>query len=145
MHETRDIHCELLAPLLKPLLGKFYRTHRSPMRAPDGAQTWVARRQEILAALNLTPVDHGHWLTGLLVAPTERRQGLASQLIEHALARTTGPVWLFCHPDLLGFYQRLGFEPATQLPPALAERLARYQRSKALLALARGSVAHSEA
>lgn len=145
MHETRDIHCELLAPLLQPLLGKFYRAHRSPMRAPDGAQTWVARRQEILAALNLTPVDHGHWLTGLLVAPTERRQGLASQLIEHALARTTGPVWLFCHPDLLGFYQRLGFEPATQLPPALAERLARYQRSKALLALARGSVAHSEA
>ena len=145
MHETRDIHCELLAPLLQPLLGKFYRAHRSPMRAPDGAQTWVARRQEILAALNLTPVDHGHWLTGLLVAPTERRQGLASQLIEHALTRTTGPVWLFCHPDLLGFYQRLGFEPATQLPPALAERLARYQRSKALLALARGSVAHREA
>ncbi|SFQ13575.1 Acetyltransferase (GNAT) family protein [Geopseudomonas sagittaria] len=145
MHETRDIHCELLAPLLQPLLGKFYRAHRSPMRAPSGAQTWVARRQEILAALNLTPLDHGHWLTGLLVAPTARSQGLASQLIEHALARTAGPVWLFCHPDLVGFYRRLGFEPATQLPPALAERLARYQRSKALLALARGSGAHGEA
>ncbi|MNM93287.1 Acetyltransferase (GNAT) family protein [compost metagenome] len=144
MHETRDIHCELLAPLQQPLLTKFYRAQRSPMRAPNGAQTWVARRQEILAALNLTPVDHGHWLTGLLVAPTERRQGLASRLIEHALARTAGPVWLFCHPDLLGFYQRQDFEPAAQLPPALAERLARYQRSKALLALARGAVAHGE-
>lgn len=132
-----DIHCDRLAPLQQPLLDKFYRAQRSPMRAPNGAQTWVARRQEILAALNLTPVDNGHWLTGLLVASTMRRQGLASQLIEHALARTLGPVWLFCHPDLLDFYRRLGFVPAADLPPALAERLARYQRSKALLALER--------
>lgn len=132
-----DIHCDRLAPLLQPLLDKFYRAQRSPMRAPNGAQTWVARRQEILAALNLTPVDHGHWLTGLLVAPTVRRQGLASRLIEHALTRTPGPVWLFCHPDLADFYQRLGFEPAAELPPPLAERLARYQRNKALLALTR--------
>lgn len=139
-----DIHCDRLAPLLQPLLAKFYRAQRSPMRAPNGAHTWVARRQEILAALNLTPVDHGHWLTGLLVAPTERNRGLAGRLIEHALARTAGPVWLFCHPDLLGFYQRLGFEPATYLPPPLAERLARYQRSKVLVALARGSVARGE-
>lgn len=125
-----------LAPPLKPLLDKFYRAHRSSIRAPNGARVWVARRQEILAALCLTAVDDGHWLTGLLVAPDERRHGLASRLVEQALARTPGPVWLFCHPDLVGFYQRLDFAPATRLPAALAERLARYQRSKALVALA---------
>jgi GNAT superfamily N-acetyltransferase len=130
-----ELHFAPLAPPLKPLLDKFYRAHRSPMRAPSGAQVWVARRQDIVAALCLTPVDGGHWLTGLLVAPSERRHGLASQLVELALARTPGPVWLFCHPDLVGFYQRLGFAPATQLPAALAERLARYQRNKSLVAL----------
>lgn len=137
MHETRDIHCELLAPLLQPLLGKFYRAHRSPMRAPNGAQTWVARRQEILAALNLSPVGGGHWLTGLLVAPAQRRQGLASRLIEHALAQTPGPVWLFCHPELADFYARLDFTPAAELPAPLAERLARYRQHKTLVALVR--------
>lgn len=132
-----DYHCERLAPALHPLLDKFYRACRSPMRAANGAQAWVVRQPGIVAALCLTPVDDGgHWLTGVLVAPAERRQGLASRLIEHALAQTPGPAWLFCHPELVGFYRRLGFTPATQLPAPLAERLARYQRHKTLVALA---------
>lgn len=133
------IRLEALPSPLRPLLDKFYRAQNSPMRAPKGAQAWVARRQEILAALNLTPVDDGHWLTGLLVAQAQRHQGLASCLIGHALARTPGPVWLFCHPELAGFYQRLDFIQAPSLPPPLAERLARYQRHKALVALARAT------
>lgn len=140
MHELPpDARCERLAPPLLPLLGKFYRAHRSAMRAPNGASAWVARRDGIVATLCLTPVEHGHWLTGLLVDPAQRRHGLASRLIEHALAHTPGPVWLFCHPELYAFYQRNGFTPldGSQLPPPLAERLARYQRSKSLLAMGR--------
>lgn len=136
-----ELHFGLLAPALRPLLDKFYRAHRSPMRAPAGAQAWVARRQEILAALCLTPVDGGHWLTGLLVAPTERRQGLSSRLVKQALAQTPGPVWLFCHPQLVDFYQRQGFVQALHLPPSLAERLTRYQRNKQLVAMAHDSAA----
>jgi GNAT superfamily N-acetyltransferase len=134
-------HFGLLAPALRPLLDKFYRAHRSPMRAPAGAQAWVARRQDILAALCLSAVDGGHWLTGLLVAPAERRQGLSSRLLKQALAQTAGPVWLFCHPQLVDFYQRLGFAQTLQLPPSLAERLTRYQRHKQLVAMAHGPVA----
>lgn len=136
---TDGIRFEALEPPLRPLLDKFYRAQDSAMCAPKGAQAWVARRQEILAALNLTPVDDGHWLTGLLVAQAQRHQGLASRLVGHALARKTGPVWLFCHPDLAGFYQRLNFVQATYLPPPLAERLARYRRHKALVALVRAA------
>lgn len=134
-----ELRIEPLAPALQPLLGKFYRAHRAAMRAPDGAQSWVARRGEILAALNLTPVAGGHWLTGLLVAPAERRRGLARRLLGQALAQTGGPVWLFCHPELVDFYARLGFAPAAQLPPPLAERLLRYRRSKSLVALLNAS------
>ena len=134
-----ELHFGPLAPPLRPLLDKFYRAHRAAMRAPNGAQPWVARRQEILAALCLTPVDGGHWLTGLLAAPAARGQGLASRLLEQAMLQTSGPVWLFCHPELNGFYQRRGFVQTTQLPPPLAERLTRYQQSKRLVAMAYAS------
>jgi N-acetylglutamate synthase-like GNAT family acetyltransferase len=131
------MHYRLLPAPLKPLADKFYRSQRSAMRATAGAQLWVAEDQEIIAALCLHKAAHGHWLTSLLVATTLRGQGVARQLVEAALADCTTPVWLFCHPQLSDFYQRLGFIPCADLPQPLAERLARYQRSKSLLAFSR--------
>ena len=128
------------APLpadLWPLLNKFYRDQRSAMRGDKAARAWVTRRGEIIAALNLTPVADGHWLTGLLVAQAWRGQGVAGELIEQAVASVTGPVWLFCDPALAGFYQRSGFIERYDLPQVLNERLVRYQRNKALIAMAR--------
>ncbi|WP_245217800.1 GNAT family N-acetyltransferase [Pseudomonas eucalypticola] len=128
------------APLpadLWPLLNKFYREQRSSMRGNKAACAWVTRRGEIVAALNLTPVDEGYWLTGLLVAEACRGQGLAHELIQQAVASVSGPVWLFCDPGLAGFYQRSGFVEHYGLPQVLNERLVRYQRTKALIAMAR--------
>ncbi|BCT34939.1 GNAT family N-acetyltransferase [Pseudomonas protegens] len=130
----------LLAEAARPLLNKFYRQHQSPMRASSAGQLWVARNEGIIAGMSLTPVAQGHWLTGLFVAPEHRGQGLAGQLVERALMQVEGPVWLFCHPDLETLYQRMSFSTATQLPQPLAERLARYQRSKPLLAMGTDSV-----
>ncbi|MDE1169024.1 MAG: GNAT family N-acetyltransferase [Pseudomonas sp.] len=121
----------------RPLLAKFYKAHRSAMRAPAQAQPWVARAPHIIGGLCLTPVADGVWLTGLLVDPACRGQGVASQLIGQALAQQAGAVWLFCHPDLMSFYARSGFAETGRLPPPLADRLARYQRSKPLLAMVR--------
>ncbi|WP_324733757.1 GNAT family N-acetyltransferase [Pseudomonas paeninsulae] len=132
-----DLHCRALPVPLLPLVDEFYRAHRSPMRVDRQAQVWVMQHTEIVAALCLRPLTHGHWLSGLLVAPSQRRQGLARQLIEQALALTSEPVWLFCHPELHSFYASLGFLPGTSLPAALAERLSRYQRKKNLIALCR--------
>ncbi len=112
----------------------FYRAQRSPMRASKKAQVWVAEEQEIVAALCLQPVESGLWLTSLLVAPEHRCQGLARQLMSVAFSAGAADVWLFCEPSLVVFYQRSGFSPTSQLPPALASRLARYQRSKTLTA-----------
>lgn len=106
------------------------------MRAGDGGEAWVVRRGEIIAGLSLTPVPGGHWLTGLLVAPEQRHQGVAKRLIDHACR--SGRTWLFCHPDLQGFYERLGFVVDEDLPQALTDRLARYRRSKPLVAMGRG-------
>ncbi|MCG3643298.1 GNAT family N-acetyltransferase [Pseudomonas putida] len=108
------------------------------MRAASDAELWVARAPGIIAGLSLSAVSEGFWLTGLFVDPQRRSQGVAARLVEAALVQVGGPVWLFCHPELTPFYQRLGFDLAQQLPEALASRLQRYQRNKRLVALQRG-------
>ncbi|WP_172146601.1 MULTISPECIES: GNAT family N-acetyltransferase [Pseudomonas] len=132
-----DLHCRALPAPLLPLVDEFYRAHRSPMRVDRQARVWVVQHAEIVAALCLRPLAQGYWLSGLFVAPSQRRQGLARQLIEQALAPASEPVWLFCDPELHSFYENLGFLPCTSLPTALAERLSRYQRKKNLIALCR--------
>lgn len=135
MHASPALHCTPLTGLERRLLDHFYRQHGSRMRTPADGQPWVARSVSIVAGLNLTPVKGGHWLTGLLVDPQWRQQGVASCLMEAAMAGLDAKVWLFCHPDLLPFYHRLAFELAVDLPEALAGRLHRYQRHKPLIAL----------
>jgi GNAT superfamily N-acetyltransferase len=119
----------------RALLNKFYRAHRSHMRAPAGACYWVAEDSDILAGLCLSDIVHGQWLTGLLVTPNHRSQGLGRRLVAQALAGCDGPVWLFCEPRTVSFYEPLGFAEATVLPEALASRLQRYNRHKTLVAL----------
>lgn len=114
MITTRFRHLPLQ---LRPLVDKFYRDHRSPMRSQAGDELWVAQS------------------ASEIVAPTLRRQGLAAALLSHSLALHPEPVWLFCHPELRSFYQRLGFEDCQSLPTELAVRLIRYQRNKSLVSL----------
>ncbi|MGE7956411.1 GNAT family N-acetyltransferase [Pseudomonas sp. NPDC089530] len=133
-----DTQYLLLADSLRPLLNKFYRAHDSSMRAAGEGQSWVAKRGAIVAGLNLKPVAQGHWLTGLFVDPAQRGQGIAARLVERACAPQAGPIWLFCHPDLQALYESMGFVPDPALPQSLADRLARYRRSKSLIAMGRG-------
>ncbi|ERO64295.1 hypothetical protein P308_24575 [Pseudomonas piscis] len=50
-----------LAEASRPLLNKFYRQHRSSMRASADGQLWVLRDGEILAGMSLSrwPRDIG--------------------------------------------------------------------------------------
>lgn len=129
-------HYRCLPSELQPLLNKFYRSHRSPMRGQAGDEVWVAQSsRDIVAALSLRPVSAGQWLTGLFVAPALRRQGVAGELLRACLAQHPEAIWLFCHPQLRCFYQRQGFVDCDPLPAELAERLARYRRNKPLVSL----------
>lgn len=130
-----DTQYTLLAEPLWPLMNKFYRAHQSPMKAVREARLWVARRDEIVGALCLRPVAGGHWLTGLFVDPACRGQGIAAQLIRQAVANVEEPVWLFCHPDLRGFYEGCGFSFDPTMPYAMVERLSRYSRTKPMIAM----------
>ena len=130
-----NLHIEPLAEPLWPLLNKFYRSHNSSMKALKGGRLWVARESEIVAGLCLTPVVGGQWLTGVFVDPAYRGQGLAKRVIDAAVAEVEGTVWLLCHPDLEGLYQRMGFTQNTVLPQSLSERWVRYKRNKPMIAM----------
>ncbi|WP_460138449.1 GNAT family N-acetyltransferase [Pseudomonas sp. H2_D07] len=130
-----ELPIDLLAEPLWPLLNKFYRRHDSSMKALKGGRLWVVRDTEIVAGLCLSPVVGGQWLTGMFVDPTYRGQGLATRLIQQAVAGVDGTVWLLCHPDLEGLYQRMGFSQDTVLPQSLSERLVRYKRNKPMIAM----------
>lgn len=131
------MHFQNLTDLQRPLVEKFYRSHRSSMRVKGQARMWVAKDPDIIAALCLTPIPGGQWLTGLFVAPDRRNQGVAGQLIRASIEHAEGQVWLFCDPDLMAFYRELGFELTEELPHVLTDRLTRYRQTKALVALAR--------
>lgn len=135
MPQINPIHCNRLSVPERPLLNKFYKSHGSAMRTSDGGEAWVARAGEIVGGLSLTPVPGGQWLTGLLVTPAWRGKGVARWLVDNACGAES--TWLFCHPDLQGFYERLRFVESEELPQPLADRLARYRRSKPLLAMCR--------
>lgn len=119
----------------RQLLNKFYRAHRSRMRVPADARCWVIGFADIIGGLCLSRVAEGHWLTGLMVAPSQRNKGLAKRLVTQALTSCNGPVWLLCEPKLRDFYQPLGFDEPTVLPDTLKSRLQRYSRNKTLIAL----------
>ncbi|KTC14560.1 GNAT family acetyltransferase [Pseudomonas marginalis ICMP 9505] len=130
-----ELHIEPLAEPLWPLLNKFYRSHDSSMKAMKGGRLWVARDSQIVAGLCLSPVVGGQWLTGVFVDPAYRGQGLAARMIAQAAASVDGTLWLLCHPDLEGLYQRMGFTQDTLLPQSLSERWARYKRNKPMIAM----------
>jgi N-acetylglutamate synthase-like GNAT family acetyltransferase len=129
-------HIERLPALQHLLLNKFYRSHASRMRASPEAEAWIVRNPVIIAGLCMTPVAEGYWLTGLFVAPEYRKHGVAQHLLQHIQrSHSTSPIWLFCHPDLVSFYQQTGFRTAQQLPEQLENRLSRYQKHKNLVAM----------
>jgi len=129
-------HIERLPSLQHALLNKFYRNHGCRMRANQPSEAWVVRKPMIIAGLCLTPIAEGYWLTSLFVDPEQRHRGIAHQLIKHIQATyPASPIWLFCNPDLINFYQQAGFTETQKLPAPLKERLIRYQKYKKLIAL----------
>jgi GNAT superfamily N-acetyltransferase len=63
------------------------------------------------------------YISNLVISGTFRRQGLGSLLIRQL--QQTGPTYLFCLPNRLDFYRRLGFDVVAtdRLPSTLQDKL----------------------
>jgi N-acetylglutamate synthase-like GNAT family acetyltransferase len=66
----------------------------------------------------------GREFASLVVAPDWRGRGLAAALINHFVARETGPLWLMCAARLMPFYEQFGFRPV--ISPATMPPFFRY-------------------
>lgn len=63
--------------------------------------------------------DGSRELASIATLPTYQRQGVASRLIQHWLAQTTGTLYLTCRSNMGTFYERFGFRSLTDrdMPP----------------------------
>ncbi|MCG9720587.1 GNAT family N-acetyltransferase [Shewanella sp. Isolate7] len=84
--------------------------------------------RQIAAAARIRPIGPYRLLTGLLVHPQLRGQGLGTSLMQ-ALAPTLGaaPSFLFCEAELTAFYRGLGFMLPNNPPSELLQLQRRYQ------------------
>ncbi|QYJ85191.1 GNAT family N-acetyltransferase [Shewanella mesophila] len=91
--------------------------------------------KKIIAAVRLRPIGEYQLLTGMLVHPEYRGQGLAHQLMFN-LQRTlnTKPSFLFSLPELTSFYQQHRFfenseitmEQSPKIPAEITQLYKRY-------------------
>ncbi|AGN11360.1 GNAT family N-acetyltransferase [Simiduia agarivorans] len=126
-----DWQFRAVAGPLIPLANQFYKRVNKHMKARGDETVWLGECDgSIRAALRLRPLESPYvLLTGMLVAPDARGQGWAAALLQAAATTLrAGETFLFCEPGLVNLYRRAGFARASSLPPALASRLARYQR-----------------
>lgn len=85
-----------------------------------------ARRGAIAGIGQIRPHGkHTQELASIVVDPAYQKRGIGGLIVRTLLARTTGPLYLFCRAEMAPYYVRFGFVPATaqELPPRLAWRL----------------------
>ena len=136
---STDWHSRRLQGPLLALANQFYKRVNKHMKARGDETAWLGSvGNEPLVALRLRPLEPP-WqlLTGVLVAPDARGQGLATRLLTDAAADyRAGHTWLFCEPVLCPLYLRAGFTLCANLPAPLRSRLQRYQqKTPALVAM----------
>lgn len=88
----------------------------------DWEDFWVIEHdQTIVACAKLRCQSRYSVLHDVYVVPEWRSQGLGSYLVNHLGQQATRPLYLSCMPNLVRFYNRLGFTPVTsaKLPPLL--------------------------
>ncbi len=97
-------------------LNKFYKENKNKARAKPSDLLFAALDDDIIcAALRLIPYDTFFFLRSVLTHPNYRGQGIAAQLIQHAVASTvkqSGALTIYTlpTPKAVSLYQRLGFK-----------------------------------
>jgi N-acetylglutamate synthase-like GNAT family acetyltransferase len=63
--------------------------------------------------------DKSRELASIATISAYQHQGIATRLIQHWLANSTGPLYLMCMPHMGTFYERFGFRPLidSEMPP----------------------------
>ncbi len=76
--------------------------------------TLIARAGAVAGCVRLVEVEQRRVvLDDFVVREDQRGQGLGRRLMEAAMNNRGGTLYLCCHDDVLGFYEKLGFSQLT--------------------------------
>ncbi len=101
---------------LEGLLGPLGQQAPNPR---DGA-VYVARAGKLVGCLRLKEVAPGAVVIDkMAVDPQRRGEGIGGQLMQAAMNAKGGTLYLYCHADAAGFYEKFDFKPVA--PDALPE------------------------
>ncbi len=100
-------------------------------------QFWIIEQQgNIIACGQLRHHGKVQELGSLVVTPTQRQQGLGTQLVQHLIQQSTQPLYLEClGKDLEQYYRRFGFMsiPWNLLPSQLKLKFGISQLGRVIL------------
>lgn len=109
-----------------PIAYKFYQQFNKAMKPRKSDRVWCAYQGlEVIGAVRCRHIGAYPLLTGLLVAPNARNQGVGLALCLALRNEVTEPVYLFCQPELAPFYARAGFCQPSTLPAEINHKLGR--------------------
>lgn len=113
-------------------LNRFYKRHKDKARAKSSDSIYIAQQGDtVYAGLRLLGYGNFYFLRGVLTAPNARGQGVASQLINHAIRECSAPIYTLPLPTAVGLYQRLGFRPidGPDIPIELSASYRRFRQT----------------
>lgn len=122
-----------LEPLRLPLLKKIYKSHYPSTKIKAGERIIVAEQSsKIVGVVRFREIDKWQLLTGMLVIPEVRNQGIASQLLRFSQSNILhNKVYCFAYEHLEQLYSAHGFTTIQlqDLPSALAKLYLRYTQT----------------
>ncbi|KDM89654.1 GNAT family N-acetyltransferase [Photobacterium galatheae] len=120
-----------LKPIRFPLINRLYKAHYPAGKAKRDEIIWIGETtSEIVTVVRFQLSDDHQLLTGMLVAPTFRQQGVGLALLEACRTQLLSRrCFCFAFSHLEPLYQKAGFIviDEVRLPASLANRLQRYR------------------
>ncbi|GLT17517.1 acyltransferase [Vibrio zhanjiangensis] len=136
------VQFDVLDPIKLPLVSRLYKAYYPSGRAKKDELTIVGKcDQQVVAVVRFKAIEDNRLLTGMLVVPEFRHQGLGHQLISYCEKHVLqSGDFCFAYSELESFYQQHGFFTldSDSLPNTLRGLFERYSQKKSLAAMQYG-------
>ncbi|QUJ67624.1 GNAT family N-acetyltransferase [Photobacterium sp. GJ3] len=120
-----------LEPLRFPLVNRLYKAHYPAGKAKKDEVIWIGESTtEIVSAVRFQQFEDHQLMTGMLVVPAFRQQGISQALLKACQVQLISKhCFCFAFSHLENLYAQAGFQVISEdaLPVSLAGRIQRYR------------------